>query len=136
NVEPAHLRAAVSHASSSGEVARVLDCSRQSRKEIGVERKDAFGLAEIVDGVNRLTKRHNGSGPNIVAVCGFILMPLGLRKLCEDCFELCRQCRRGYRLCQETQSSALFRPLFIQGRAEITNKCRPSSGFVSIKRAL
>src|SRR5712671_6606561 len=84
DVQTAHLLLTFGDPPSRGEVARVTQRTRHARKKIRVERENAFGFAEVVDGLYILPEGHDCAGARIVAIDGFVLMPLGLRKLGED----------------------------------------------------
>src|SRR6266508_5632615 len=51
--------------SSRCEVARILQRPRMGREEIGVERKDAIGFAEVVDRVDLLSESHHRAGARV-----------------------------------------------------------------------
>ena len=86
HVKAAHFLLAFRDSAPRCKVARVFQCSRMGRKEISIQRKDAFGLAEVVDRVDRLAKSRDCTGARVVVVYRLILVPLRPRKLRQNCF--------------------------------------------------
>lgn len=105
-------------------------------KEISVERENAISFTEVVDRVDGLTESHHRAGARVVVVHRLILVPLRLRKLSQDSFQLRGQCWRRYGLSQETYSRALLRTLFIKRRANLADEGGPGARLLAEKRNL
>src|SRR6266567_7565690 len=88
DIQAAHLLLAFRDTPPRSKVASVSERSRLARKKISIERENAIGLAEVVDGVDILTKGHDRAGARVVTIDGLVLMPLGLRKLGKDSVHL------------------------------------------------
>src|SRR5438270_10431991 len=87
-----------------------------------------------------LAERHDRAGARVVAIDGFILMPLRFGKVCEDLFYLRREGRRCDRFSEEAQARAFLRlyavVLFFNQSANFSDEGCPGPRFAAIERRL
>ncbi len=93
-----------------------------------------------MNGIDRPAERHDRAGARVVAIDGFITVPLRFGKVSEDSFHLRRQGRRGDRLRQKAQARAFlrFQPvvLFVERTSNLGDELRPWPRLAAIKRRL
>src|SRR6185437_6274712 len=119
---------------SRSEVTRILQHSRMRRKKVSVERENPIRLAEVVDRVDRLPESHHRAGARIVVVHRLILMPLRLRKLSQDPFQLRRQRWRSNRLRQKSYARTLLRALLIKRGTQLADESGPGARLFAEER--
>ncbi len=119
-----------------GKLSCVTKRAGRCREEVGIERKNSLRLVEVVNRVDWLTESHHRTRSRVVAICRFVLMPFCLGKLGQDFFQLRRDCWRRNRFCEESKTGALFRALFVQGRAHLAEKSSPGANLFSVGNCL
>src|SRR6185503_19001052 len=115
-------------------VARILQRTRLRRKKISIKRKNAIRFTEVVNRVDRLTKSHHRAGARVVVVYRLILVPLRLRKLSQNSFQLRGERWRRYRLRQKSYSCTLLRALLIERGANLADESCPGARLFAEER--
>src|SRR6266849_2153944 len=107
NIEPVHRVSRAIQLAAPREFSRVADVSRAAAQEIGIERKDNVSLLRPVNRVEVVAKGKLRTLARAVADGRLPLVPLGLRKKCQERLNLCGKRRRSDDTCQDAETRAV-----------------------------
>ncbi len=137
DVKPVHLLVGFSNAPARDELAWVTQMTWERRRQkVAIERKNPLGLIELVSDVYRLTERRHRTSAHVVAIHGFILVPLRLRKRGEQFTHLRAEAGRNNCFGKETNARALLRTLFVQYRTHRADERSPRANVFTISQLL
>lgn len=138
HLRPPRVRRGGPHAPPSHEVGDITEVAGATGQEIGVEREDNVGVAEVVAGVDvRAEGLHRAAVGGVVAE-RLVLVPLRVGQGAEQVRELLPQRRRDDGLRQDTQAGPAARvlPLPFQGPAEGSEALVPGARLAEVRDGL
>src|SRR6185295_10882276 len=137
HVETIHLATVFSQLSPRDEFARVTQITgKRRRQKVAIERQDPLREIEAISRVYRLAESCYCTCARIVAISGFILVPLSLRKRGERRFHLRPERWRNDRFSEKTNARTLLRTLLVKRRTHLTDKRSPRADIFAIRQRL